>query len=150
MVITFIPMANNLSNYTSTNFCTPGIVMKSALIPGKLSVCCANGQSICARRLCKLDELRQIVNISNVDVVCVNESWLNDKVSDSVVEIKGYNSFRHDRVGRLGGGILVYCRKGLKVRIIHKSSHNPSAGNFEFLAMELTLLNTQNASHSSI
>ena len=64
--------------------------MKSALFKNKLSMCCVNCQSICARKLCKIEELRAIVRISNVDIVCVSETWLNENVNNSILSIDGY------------------------------------------------------------
>lgn len=80
-------------------WCTPGIVMKSALLPKKLSICSINTQSICASRLAKLDELRQIMCLSNIDIVCCSESWLKASISDDVIIINGYSVVRNDRVG---------------------------------------------------
>lgn len=72
-------MANSMnSSNAPVQWCKAGIVMKSALRPGKLSICCANSQSICARKLSKLHELKQILSISKVFVVCISETWLNE------------------------------------------------------------------------
>lgn len=103
-------MADNSIYHVSTNVCLPGVVLKSALVQGKLSVCCINSQSICARKLSKLDELRQILSIARVDVVCLTESWLNERIDSTILSMQGYNLVRHDRVGRLGGGVLIYIK----------------------------------------
>lgn len=87
---------SNPSNNTSSNVCLPGIVLKSALPLNKLSICCLNTQSICARKMSKFDELKQIINLSNIDVICVVESWLNNEVNNNIVHIPGYNIVRHD------------------------------------------------------
>jgi hypothetical protein len=42
-----------------------------------------------------------------LDVVCVNETWLNENISNSEILNSDYNIFRKDRVGRNGGGVLV-------------------------------------------
>lgn len=89
-------MASIASNNTSANLCMPGVVLKSALLPGKLSISCINGQSICARKLEKLSELREILSLSNVDVFCISETWLNERIDDSVVNVSGYQIVRND------------------------------------------------------
>ena len=129
-------MARNRNDHTSTNWCIPGIVMKSALVPEKFSICSLNSQSICARRLSKLDELRQIVSLTNVDIICVNETWLNNKTEDNVVALQGYNLIRHDRLGRLGGGLIIYIKKCLKFRIVDKSAHTMNSAYTEFISIE--------------
>lgn len=115
--------------------------MKSALVKNKFSICCVNCQSICARRLCKIEELRLIVGISNVDVVCASETWLNDNVDDSILAIDGYEIVRHDRVGRLGGGVLIYIKKGMIYNLILKSNNLCGVANTEFIAIEFTIQN---------
>ena len=130
-------MAYNLNINTSNNWNTPGIVMKSALVRDKLSVCCMNSQSICARKMSKLEELKKIANISNVDVMSISESWLNEKISDDVLNIDNYTVIRNDRLGRLGGGIIVYIKKHFHFRILEKSCY--IAGETEYIFLELQI-----------
>ncbi|XP_055628243.1 uncharacterized protein LOC129769796 [Toxorhynchites rutilus septentrionalis] len=134
-------MANNSNSNTSTNWCIPGTVMKSALIKNKLSVCCVNCQSICARALCKIEELRLIVKISNVDILCVSETWLNENIDNSIISIDGYNIVRHDRVGLLGGGVLIYIKNGITCNLIMKSNNQFRVTNTEFITIEVLLEN---------
>lgn len=137
----FYLMANNPNFYTSTNWCIPGTVIKSALIRNKLSVCCVNSQSICARKLCKIEELRAIVSVSKVDIVCVSETWLNENVNSSILSIDGYNIVRHDRVGRLGGGVLIYIKCDIPFNLVAKSDNQSGVAITEFLSIEVILQN---------
>lgn len=125
-------MASNTNSNTSTNWSLPGVVMKSALLPGKLSIACLNSQSICARKLTKLDELREILSVSEVDVISISETWLNEKVSTSVLKIDGYQIVRNDRSGRLGGGIALFIRNGLKFNVLKISVDEPGVTNTKF------------------
>lgn len=134
-------MVNDPNNRASTNVCLPGVVMKSALFQGKLSVCCFNTQSICARKLSKLDELRQILMIAKVDIVCVTESWLNEKTDTNILSINGYHIIRHDRLGRLGGGILIYIKHGIKFDIVAKSDNQLGIPHTEYMAFEASIQN---------
>lgn len=122
----------------SNNLSIPGIVMKSALIHNKLSVCCMNSQSICARKLTKLDELRNIAYISKVDVMCVCESWLKMEIPNDVLEIDGYKIIRCDRKGRIGGGILLYVKNFLNCKVII-SSHVIDNAPTEFIFVEVSV-----------
>lgn len=132
-------MANVRREYTSTDWSVQGIVMKSAFISNKLSICCMNAQSICARRMSKVVELRQIAKVSNVDVICITESWLNINVSSDVLDIEGYTIVRNDRVGRLGGGILVYLKKNINFKIIEASSNDIGTPETEFIFVEISI-----------
>lgn len=134
-------MANVSGRNASANWCLPGTVMKSALIKNKFSVCSVNSQSICARKLTKLDELRQISQLSNVDVICVTESWLNDRIDNPLLTIEGYNIVRHDRKGRLGGGILIFIKEGMRYTLLEKSVDQTGVPNAEYLAIEILLGN---------
>ena len=49
------------------------------------------------------------------DVVCVSETWLHDKISDTLLTFNGYKSYRQDRQGndnvkQRGGGLMVYIK----------------------------------------
>lgn len=94
-------MASHQNSDTSTDLCLPGIVMKSMLVAEKLSIMSLNVQCLCARDMTKFDELRQIMSVSNVDVACVNETWLNDRTGMGTINIDGYNMIRNDRCEKL-------------------------------------------------
>ena len=48
----------------------------------------------------------------NAAIVCVTETWLDDLVMDSEIEVSGYVVQRKDRE-RSGGGVCMYIRSGL-------------------------------------
>ena len=43
----------------------------------------------------------------NSDVICVNEAWLNQNISNSVILHSGFTIFRRDRSDRGGDGVLI-------------------------------------------
>lgn len=133
-------MASNSNQNTSANLCLPGVVMKSALIPGKISLSCFNSQSLCARKLTKLDELRDILSVSNVDVMCISETWLSEKISDSVLCVHGYQIIRHDRVGRIGGGIAVLIKNELKFKVLRVSENESGESTLSLSSLILRLM----------
>lgn len=131
-------MDNDTSVNTSSNWSIPGVVMKSALLPGKLSICCLNSQSICARRMTKFIELKQMIIMTAVDIVCVCETWLNSRTDNNVLTIDGYDLIRNDRIGRLGGGVLMYVKHGLNHKILDLSENISST---EYILCEMKLHN---------
>ena len=57
-----------------------------------------------------VDELRLMLPNSKIDVFVVNESKIDNSVTDNEISIPGYNMIRRDR-NRFGGGVVVYIRE---------------------------------------
>ena len=55
----------------------------------------------------KIDELREIVKISNPTVIGITETKLDNSIGDSEISIDGYCAIRRDR-NRKGGGVICY------------------------------------------
>ena len=55
----------------------------------------------------KIDELREIVKISNPAVIGITETKLDNSIGDSEIFIDGYCTIRFDR-NRKGGGVICY------------------------------------------
>ena len=60
----------------------------------------------------KLDELILLATKTNAAVIGITESWLDDSVKDSEVEVCGYSILRHDR-NRHGCGVCLYIRSDI-------------------------------------
>ena len=65
--------------------------------------------------VCNLERFQDFVYAENLDVVCVNETWLNDYVSNAEILHSDYTIIRKKRVGRNGGGVIV----GIKTSSFH-------------------------------
>ena len=50
-----------------------------------------------------------------IDVFSINETWLDNTVSDGEIAIQDFQVFRADR-DRRGGGTLLYVRDSLRVK----------------------------------
>ena len=68
----------------------------------------------------KIDQLEHYIRSNDFDIFCVTETWLNDNVSNSHISIDGYKIFRKDRVGKQGGGELIYVKENIKT-VCHDS-----------------------------
>jgi Endonuclease-reverse transcriptase len=81
---------------------------------GALVILYLNAQSI----LSKLDELACTAAELKPDLILITESWYKDDTSDALLQISGYDlQMRRDRadmVAGVGGGLLVYGKKGLQ------------------------------------
>ena len=68
--------------------------LKSALSKHQgLSIACINVRSL----LPKIDEIRLILTLCSIDVLCICESWLDDSIYDNDIACDGYNIVREDR-----------------------------------------------------
>lgn len=61
--------------------------------------------------LSKIDALRIDIEGSNIDILCISESWLHKYISDNLVSIDGYQLYRNDRDYSRGGGTCIYVSK---------------------------------------
>ncbi len=61
----------------------------------------------------KIDQLRIIASLGNVDIISVNETFLDSTITNDEVDIGGYELYRKDRGTRHGGGVALYIRSNL-------------------------------------
>ena len=45
------------------------------------------------------------------DIIGITESWANNDITDAELGLEGYVMFRKDRMGRRGGGVLLYIKE---------------------------------------
>ena len=43
-------------------------------------------------------------------IIGITESWANNDITDAELGLEGYAMFRNDRMGRRGGGVLLYIK----------------------------------------
>ena len=69
----------------------------------------------------KLDNLKLLMKNStkNVDILTLSETWLNNNIDDSEVNIPGYSIVRRDRQGAMGGGVAIYFRDNLPFTVVN-------------------------------
>ena len=64
----------------------------------------------------KIDELSIILEENHTDVASVCETWLEDSIDDQLVNISGYQLLRNDRIGKKGGGVMMYIKQTIPVK----------------------------------
>ena len=86
----------------------------------------------------KIDSLRQILKKPSLEIICVDETKLDESFQDHNFKIDGYQfaPFRRDR-DKHGGGKVVYVKEGLIVNRIKEFETNKS----ETICLELTISN---------
>ena len=56
----------------------------------------------------KKTELNIMVDDIKPHIIGITESWANNDITDAELGREGYVMFRKDRMGRRGGGVLLY------------------------------------------
>ena len=96
-------------------------------------ICHFNARSLTS---CKIDYLNYILPEKGVDVFTVSETWFKPELDDRFYELNNYKLIRHDRqTDARGGGIALYTRNYLKVRILFKSTAEEAV---EYMGVELS------------
>ncbi len=65
--------------------------------------------------LSKIDQIQNLLIDSNLDFLCMSETWLTSNVPTDLINIPGYICYRKDRPKGRGGGVLIYIREQFKI-----------------------------------
>ena len=63
----------------------------------------------------KIEQMRIMVEQSNVDILAISEIWLDSNIFDFEIDIPKYDLLRRDR-NRHGGGVALYIRNDLEFK----------------------------------
>ena len=69
---------------------------------------CLNARSIVNKK----NELNMVEDI-NSHITGITESWANKDISYAELGLTGYVIFRKDRIGRRGGGVILYIKESI-------------------------------------
>ena len=59
----------------------------------------------------KKQKLHELANNENILTITLTETYLNEKILDSEIQMKNYIGFRADRIlGRKNGGVITYIK----------------------------------------
>ena len=47
-------------------------------------------------------------------IIGITESWANTDITDAELGLSGYAMFRRDRIGRRGGGVILYAKESIQ------------------------------------
>ena len=67
---------------------------------------CLNARSIINQK----NELNIMVDDIKPHIIGITESWAHNDITDAELGLEGYVMFRKDRIGRRGGGVLLYLK----------------------------------------
>ena len=79
-----------------------------------------------------MDELKLFMKEISFDILCINETRLDNTINDNIIKIPGYDIVRRDR-DRNGGGVAIYIRN----IISYKNHIEFIPDNLEFICLEI-------------
>ena len=71
---------------------------------------CLNARSIVNKK----NELKTMVEDIDPYIIGITESWANIGIPDAELGLTGYVMFRKDRIGRRGGGVILYVKESIQ------------------------------------
>ena len=71
---------------------------------------CLNARSIVNKK----NELNIMGEDIDPHMIGITESWANTDISDAELGLTGYVMFRKDRIGRRGGGVILYVKESIQ------------------------------------
>ena len=63
----------------------------------------------------KKNKLNIMVEDIDPHIIGITESWASIDITDAELGLTGYVLFRRDRIGRRGGGIILYIKESIQV-----------------------------------
>ena len=64
----------------------------------------------------KLSELKILAHKTRASVIAISETWLDETVTDSEIELEDFNVIRNDR-NRNGGGVCLYIKNNIAFNV---------------------------------
>ena len=62
----------------------------------------------------KKNELNIMVEDTDPHIIGITESWANTDITDAELGLTRYVMFRRDRIGRRGGGVILYVKESIQ------------------------------------
>ena len=62
-----------------------------------------------------MDSFRALMVVEKPDIVGITETWISTTTTDfeGEYDLLGYKMFKRDRIGKKGGGVLLYIKESL-------------------------------------
>ena len=70
---------------------------------------CLNARSIISKK----NELNIMVDNIKPHIIGITESWAHNDITYAELGLEGYVMFRKDRIGKQGGGVLLYIKDAI-------------------------------------
>ena len=71
---------------------------------------CLNARSIVNKK----NKLNIMIEDIDTHIIGITKSWANTDITDAELRLTGYVMFRRDRIGRRGGGVILYVKESIQ------------------------------------
>lgn len=136
--------ANNLPKKDNVNKDSSNVSMSYVKSLNK-KICKHKGLNMmhvnCRSLLPKLEEISLLIKQTNVDVMCITETWLDEHISNDVINVDGYSIIRKDRKDKKGGGVLIYVNSDI---VFKEREDLVTSKDLEMIWIEIFCENTKN------
>src|SRR6218665_2109397 len=61
----------------------------------------------------KLTEVKHLVRQNNLNIIGITETWVSEEMTDAELHLEHFDLYRRDRIGRIGGGVMLYIHESL-------------------------------------
>ena len=68
----------------------------------------------CKEHSKKKNEFNIMVEEIDPHIIDITESWANIDITDAELGLTGYVMLRRDRIGRRGGGVILYIKESIR------------------------------------
>lgn len=69
----------------------------------------------------KIDEWSLSVRSHNPTCILITETWLHGGINDNMIRLDGYNIYRQDRDGQVGGGVCILIKENINGQKVYAS-----------------------------
>merc|ERR1712177_2380 len=82
----------------------------------KIKIASLNAYNLISSKKHKVNQLEAIIREENINIFCIQETWMKEDILDTEIHIDEFRTYRQDRGGtRKGGGVVTYIDTGLTV-----------------------------------
>ena len=75
---------------------------------------CLNARSIVNKKNLNIKNLNIMVDDTDTHITGITESWANIDITHTELGLTGYVMSRRDRIGRRGGGVILYVKESIR------------------------------------
>lgn len=80
-----------------------------------------------------LNDITIMLHVHQFDFLALSETWLHSRITNKLLHINNYKLLRGDRINNRWGGVALYFRASLNIKLLASGCF----GKVEFLASEL-------------
>ena len=87
----------------------------------------------------KVSFVSNTLNMDSIDFLFLTETWLDDRITDSMISVNSYEILRCDRMIKKGGGVALYHKQSINVQKLQNPDVQSTFSNFEFMCVRLDI-----------